>query len=891
MTRLTDLLARRASRPPHAASSRRPRPLNLEALEDRTVPAPAVLDPNLGVRTAVGGLALPTGMAFLGDNDFFALEKNTGKVQHVINGVVAGAALDLPVNNNSERGLLGIALSPNFANDRHVYLYWTQSSTGADSAVVSEVPLLGNRVDRFVWNGSTLTFDRNIIQLRALQDDATNGRQRGNHNGGVIRFGLDGKLYVIVGDVGRRGWMQNLEDGPFGPGQPDDQFGGPYPDDAHLTGVILRLNPDGSAPRDNPFFKRAERIADSIRDEAGDAVADQVAANLKKVYAYGVRNSFGMAIDPFTGNVWNQENGDDSFDEINRVEAGDNNGWVQVMGPIDRVAQFKAIETSQQFFGLQQVRWSPANIADTPSGVRKQLLDLPGSHYSDPEFSWKFAVAPGGIGFLGSSALGREYRGDLFVGSAVPAFDGGYLLRFDLTDNRKRLDFDDRRLRDGVADNTAKFNATESESLRFGTGFGITTDIQTGPNGNLYVVSFLDGAVYEIFRKDAAATFLSTNLVSDIPNPPGGAPVLIDPNLKNPWGVSFSPTSPMWVSNQGTNTSTLYSSNATGTTVTKAPLTVTIPTTAAGPQGPTGQVFNGTTDFKLANGNPARFIFANLNGTISAWNAGTAATIVATVPGAVYTGLAIGNNGAGNFLYAANVAQGRIDVFDATFTRVASFGGGFADPNLPAGVTTFHPFNVQNLNGTLYVTYENRADREHGGIVNAFDQNGNFLRRVVSGGVNAPWGLALAPADFGRFSGALLVGNFGLGDGKINAYDPNTGEFLGHLTDANGNPLAFERLWAIAFGNGTTGGRNILFFTAGINDEENGLFGSIRALQPTPPPPDDGDGGRKGGKGRGGSDGGLRNLIGLFLPPDTDGGKDGRRAGVWENLASGIWVG
>jgi uncharacterized protein (TIGR03118 family) len=840
MARVKDLTARCTrwlSRPPRPRPARHPRPLNVELLEDRTVPAPAVLDPNLGVRTAATGLNQPTSMAFLGDNDFFVLEKATGKVQRVINGVVAGAALDLPVNSSSERGLLGIALSPNFTTDRLVYLYWTQSSTGADSTNVLEVPLLGNRVDRFVWNGSTLAFDRNVIQLRAFQNDATNGVARGNHDGGVIRFGPDGKLYVIIGDVGRRGWMQNLEDGPFGPGQPDDQFGGPYPDDAHLTGVILRLNPDGSAPTDNPFYRRADRIADSIRREAGNAVADQVAANLKKVYAYGVRNSFGMAFDPLTGNLWNQENADDAYDEINRVEPGDNNGWVRVMGPLERVAVYKTIETSNAidpvtntpYFGLQQVRWSPDNIADTPADARKSLLLLPGARYSDPEFSWKYAVAPGGIGFLGSSALGEQYRGDLFVGAARTFLDDGYLFRFDLTRNRRDLDLSaDPRLQDKIADNRNKFDPRESESLRFGTGFGIATDIQTGPDGNLYVVSLSDGRVYEVFRKDAAASYLSTNLVSDVADPPGGAPVIIDPDLKNPWGISFGPTTPMWVSNQGTNTSTLYTSNATGTTAAKVAVTVAIPTTPAGPQGPTGQVFNGTTDFKLPNGNPARFIFANLNGTISGWNGGAAATVMATVPGAVYTGLAIGNNGSGNFLYAANVAQGRIDVFDATFTRVASFGGGFLDPNLPFGVTPFAPFNVQNLNGTLYVTYENRADRDHGGVVNAFDLNGNLLRRVVSGGVNAPWGLALAPADFGRFGGALLVGNFGLGDGKINAYDPATGKFLGRVTDANGVPVAFERLWGITFGNGTTGGRNVLFFAAGINNEQNGLFGSVR---------------------------------------------------------------
>src|SRR5262249_22336235 len=240
---------------------------------------------------------------------------------------------------------------------------------------------------------------------------------------------------------------------------------------------------------------------------------------------------------------WNEENGDDAFDEINRIEPGQNNGWVQVMGPLERVAEFKAIETSTQFFGLQQVRWSPTNIADTPKEARRRLFMLPGAHYADPEISWKFAVAPAGIGFLDSTALGKQYFGDLFVGAATPRLENGYLFRFDLTKNRKHLDFSDPRLEDRVADNAGKFSITESESLLFGTGFGIGTDIQTGPNGNLYVVSLSDGKVYEIFKKDAAATFQSTNLVSSIANPPGGAPVVVDTNLKNPWGMSFSSTS------------------------------------------------------------------------------------------------------------------------------------------------------------------------------------------------------------------------------------------------------------------------------------------------------------------------------------------------------------
>src|SRR5215216_994380 len=233
-----------------------------------------MLDDNLTVSTVVAGLDQPTSMAFIGPNDVLVLERATGKVQRIVNGALHSTPLDLAVNNASERGLLGIALHPKFVQTGFVYLFWTESSTGSDTANVDQVPLLGNRVDRYVWNGATLTFDRNLIKLRALQQDAGQP-SRGNHNGGVIRFGLDGKLYIIFGDNGRRGFLQNLAAG--GP-VPDDQFGGPTPDDAHLTGVILRLNDDGSMPANNPFFN----VSTNLTGEA--------AANIKKVFAYGIRN-------------------------------------------------------------------------------------------------------------------------------------------------------------------------------------------------------------------------------------------------------------------------------------------------------------------------------------------------------------------------------------------------------------------------------------------------------------------------------------------------------------------------------------------------------------------------------------------------------------------------
>jgi glucose/arabinose dehydrogenase len=461
---------------------------------------PTVVDPNLGVRTVVSGLSQPVAMAFIGQDDALVLEKATGRVKRVVDGTDQGAVLDLAVNSNSERGLLGIALHPNFESNGFVYLFWSESNTGADSNSSTAVDLLANRVDRFHWDGSTLTptSGNPIIRFRAFQQDAGQ-TARGNHNGGVLRFGPDGKLYAIVGDTGRRGQTQNLVNGPFGPGIPDDQFGGPAPDDAHRTGVIVRVNDDGTAPTDNPFFG------------AGAMIGGEVGANVQKLFAYGVRNSFGLAFDPVSGDLWEQENGDDSFSEINRVEPGMNSGWIQIMGPASRVAQFKTIETTMGptsdpfapngYFGLQQNRWPPTNIADTPEEALSRLFMLPGAHFSDPELSWKFELGPGGIGFLDGRALGRQYEGDLFTGGSRDFLQGGHLFRIQLTGNRSKVAVDDPRLEDRVADNIGKWEITESESLLFGRNFGLVTDIHTGPDGHLYVVSNTHSAVYEIFRR------------------------------------------------------------------------------------------------------------------------------------------------------------------------------------------------------------------------------------------------------------------------------------------------------------------------------------------------------------------------------------------------------
>jgi uncharacterized protein (TIGR03118 family) len=314
----------------------------------------------------------------------------------------------------------------------------------------------------------------------------------------------------------------------------------------------------------------------------------------------------------------------------------------------------------------------------------------------------------------------------------------------------------------------------------------------------------------------AGTLYQQINLVSDIP----GMAANTDPNLKNPWGVSFNGSSPFWVSDQMAGVSTLY--NGAGQV---QGLVVTTP-----PGSPTGQVFNTTTGLKEPNGSSALFIFDTLAGTVDAWNQndGTTAVTVASKGGAVYTGLALDSNASGSFLYAANVSGG-IDVYNSSFQPVF-LAGSFTDPNLPAGYT---PYNIQNIGGTLYVAYVAPSFGPGMGAVSVFDANGDFIKELVApgGALDAPWGLVLAPNGFGSFANDLLVGNFG--NGEINAFNSMTGQFLGTLNNLQGNPIVNYGLWALTTRDAAGFNPDAVYFTAGINGQADGLFGSIA---PVPEP-------------------------------------------------------
>ncbi len=331
--------------------------------------------------------------------------------------------------------------------------------------------------------------------------------------------------------------------------------------------------------------------------------------------------------------------------------------------------------------------------------------------------------------------------------------------------------------------------------------------------------------------------YVQTNLISDI----NGVARITDPNLVNPWGMAAGPSTPLWIADNGADVSTLYTGGVHGSIPVILPLVVNIPGGA-----PTGIVFNPTADFVVTVGNasaPANFIFSSEAGEITAWSkavSGTTASEEFTSGTAVYKGLAIASTADGTFLYATNFHDGTIDVFDKDFKPVTLSPGKFTDPNIPTNVapfgTDFAPFGIQELGGRLYVTYALQDAAMHddvkgagNGFVDVYSTDGVLIKRLISqGDLNSPWGMVVAPQNFGAFSRSLLVGNFG--DGAIHAYDPMTGKLRGQLMNRDDNPILINGLWSLRFGNGVTGTPRSLLFTAGIGDESHGLFGEINAF-------------------------------------------------------------
>jgi uncharacterized protein (TIGR03118 family) len=408
------------------------------------------------------------------------------------------------------------------------------------------------------------------------------------------------------------------------------------------------------------------------------------------------------------------------------------------------------------------------------------------------------------------------------------------------------------------SDPAGVFNGSNNIQLR---GGNVVSNLTKSPISSdtlgTTAMSFLDpsDANFQFNALSTTQRFSQSNLVSD--NQPGHLNAQIqDPNLINPWGVAFGPTSPFWVNNNHTGTATLYSVDPMTDATTAVPLVVTIapPANTSITASPTGIVFNSDSNGFMLNGKPATFIMDTEDGTISAWNGGTTTTLEVdnsnnpahgdgSLPpqdqtqgiGAVYKGLAIGTQKNGTTqLYASNFRHGTVDVFNAQFQQVNSL----TDGNLPTG---YAPFNVQVLHGKLFVTYALQNQFKHddvagpgNGFVDEFSLSGKFIGRVDSNGpLNSPWGLAIAPSDFGKFAGDLLVGNFG--DGTINAFDlKHHDKFVGQLTGVDGKPITIGDLWALTPGNGgAAGSQGEIYFTSGVRGESQGLFGSISRVAGT----------------------------------------------------------
>ena len=365
---------------------------------------PVINDPNITAEMVTQGLSSPTSIAFMDSNNILVLEKS-GSVRLISNGVLQEQPVfKVPVDTENERGLLGIA-----TQDDAVFLYFTESGQ-----------TLRNKVYQYTWNGEALVNPKLILDLPALPGP--------NHNAGKLVMGPDHYLYVIIGDLNHDGKLQNFLDGP----EPDD------------TGVIFKVNPnDGSAAPNNPFVN------------SGNSA-------LSRYYAYGIRNSFGITIDPVTNMLWDTENGPSEYDEVNLIRPGFNSGWQTVMGPISTSGQ-----------------------------TEDELVSFQGSHYADPVFSWKSPPAVTDIEFLHSSKFGDKYANNIFIGDN----NNGNVYYLEVNDDRTGLKFDASQtgLNDLVVD-----NEEELSSIIFGSGFGSITDIATSPDGFLYIVSFEDGIIYRI---------------------------------------------------------------------------------------------------------------------------------------------------------------------------------------------------------------------------------------------------------------------------------------------------------------------------------------------------------------------------------------------------------
>jgi len=730
-------------------------------------------DITIELQTVVDGLTAPLGIAVPDDGSHRMFACDQAGLAWVVTdaGKLPTPLLDVrsrlvTFGNYDERGLLGLATHPDFVHHPLIYTYTSEPINGVANFINVMPAGVTNDHQSVLAEWRINSSNPNQVDPASRREILRIDKPQSNHNGGTLRFGPDGFLYISLGDGGSANDVAN-----------GHVPGGNAQNLQRIWGKLLRIDVDGKnsangkygIPKDNPFVGQ-------------NAV--------QEIYAYGLRNPFTYSFDSLTGDLYLGDAGQNNIEEVDLIKKGGDYGWNDKEGSF----WFDSVSANLGKVVTGPVRPVPANLID------------PIAQYDHGEG----AVVIGGFVYRGKQVpiLQNRYVFGDWGSFAAPSARLFYL----------EPTFAIKELRIGLADRPAGF------WLR---GFGQDAD------GELYVFGSTvlgpTGSTGQMLKIIASlpTTYLQHNLVSDLP----GVADRTDSNLVNPSGIAYGPTTPFWIADNHTSASSIYDGNG-----------VPARTAVAIPGAPTGIVFNpSTTDFAVAPGQPAGYIFATEDGTIAGWNSGAAAVtkVDLSVLGAVYKGLALANNGGKNYLYAANFSTGRVDVFDANFIP-ATVGGSFTDPNLPA---SFAPFNIQNIGGKLYVTYALPDAAKHrdvsgpgNGYVNVFDTGGKFLQRFASKGpFNSPWGVVLAPAGFGGFGGALLVGNFG--DGRINAFNPATGAWLGALQDESGKPISIGGLWGLTFGNGTQAGdTHTLYFTAGIAGsggvEDHGLFGRIAPAGP-----------------------------------------------------------
>jgi len=726
-------------------------------------------DVTIELQPVVEGLSAPLGMAVPDDGSRRMFVYDQAGVAWVVTeeaGILLAPLVDVRTRlvtfgNYDERGLLGLAVHPNFAERPLIYTYTSEPVAGpADFANVMP-PGVANNHQSVIAEWRVDSADPNRVDPASRREILRIDKPQSNHNGGTLHFGPDGLLYISLGDGGR---ANDVADGHVPGGNAQSLH--------RIYGKLLRIDVDGNnsvngrygIPQDNPFVGQ-------------DAV--------QEIYAYGLRNPYTYSFDSLTGDLYLGDAGQNNIEEVDLIVKGGNYGW----------------NVKEGSFWFDSVT---ANIGKVVTGpVRPVPPDLfdPIAEYDHTD---------------GSVVVG----GYIYRGNQIPVLQGRYVFgdwgSFGAPSARLYYldpNFVIKELRIGLADRPAGFwlRGFGQDAAGELYVFGSTV---IGPRGNT-------GQVFKIVPSLPLA-YSQHKLVSDVP----ALADHTDPNLVNPWGIAIDPNGSFWIANNRVGLSTVYDGNG-------LPLSagVVIP-----PAAPSGIVFNSTLDFIVGPNLPAQFFYATENGAIVGWNkaVGPVLKVDNSASGAVYTGIALAGSDGSNYLYAANFSAARVDVFDAAFNP-ATLAGSFSDPNLPAG---FAPFNIQNVGGRLYVTYALKhaatGDVLSGpgnGYVNVFEPNGWLVRRFASQEIlNAPWGLALAPAGFGGYGGALLIGNFG--DGRINAFKPVTGEPLGELQDASGAAISIEGLRGLIFGNGVQADNSrTLYFTAGIagggSVEDHGLFGSI----------------------------------------------------------------